>query len=126
MKWYECAGIGVVMACLYGITLWASVQVRDSYLMIYQRYGAYLQENVTILEMGTFPKLSGLVMPTFDERVLLLPYIIPPIITAFSFTLLFSVPLWYPYAEKWFGGFSKDIIAGWNGEREDDEEDDEE
>lgn len=25
MKWYEAAGIGVIMGCLYGITLWASM-----------------------------------------------------------------------------------------------------
>jgi hypothetical protein len=25
MRWYEAAGIGVVLGCLYGLTLWASM-----------------------------------------------------------------------------------------------------
>lgn len=120
MKWYECAGIGVVMACLYGMTLWASTEMYKAYIEVftYEQARLLAGQNMTIEYLkGTY------ILPKIDPNMAYMPFVVTASVMVFAFAVLFSVPLWYPYAERWFDGFSKNIIAGWNGERDDDEDD---
>jgi hypothetical protein len=70
MKWYDAAGIGWVMGCLYGLVLWASVDAFS--LLSFLKYG---------------------------DRFYM-PFRITAVIIVDAFLCLFSVPVWYPFAER--------------------------
>ena len=118
MKWYECALIGIVMAGLFAITLSASLQMRDAYLAIYDQYRLYSEENVTIFKMGAAPQMHGTVLPVFDKNIMIYPYILTGLVMAFAFALLFTIPLWYPWAVRGFDQLS-DLVL--NYQKEEDE-----
>ena len=124
MKWYESAGIGVLMGCLYGVTLWASISMRDAYYAIFDATREYMVENATLPTFGgsSAPHVGGLVLPTFNPNIVYMPFIITGLVMIISFTVLFSVPLWYPRAEEMFYQFAEDVISGWRGDRDDDED----
>ncbi len=71
MKWYESIGVGATMACLYGLVLWASVDALS--LLSFYNYG---------------------------DRFYI-PFQVTAIIMVVAFLCLFSVPVWYPFAERW-------------------------
>jgi hypothetical protein len=123
MKGYEAAGIGTLMGCLYGVVLWASTEMYKAYLdaFAYEQTRLLLGQNMTIAYLR-----GNYVLPATDPNMYYMPFLITGIVVVFAFLLLFSVSIWYPYAERWFDGFSKDIIAGWRDERDDDDEDDDE
>jgi hypothetical protein len=66
MRWYEAAGIGIVMGILYGVILWASVDSLSFASFILYGNREYLPKVVT-----------GIVM-------------------VLSFLFLFTYPLWEP------------------------------
>ena len=71
MKWYEAAGIGIIMAALYGLILWASID-----------------------------GLSLISFFNYGDRYYM-PLRITACVMFFAFLILFSVPIWYPFVENW-------------------------
>jgi hypothetical protein len=69
MRWYEAAGIGIVMGALCCLTLWASVDALS--LVSFMNYG---------------------------DRFYM-PLRVTAVVMCCAFLCLFSVPIWYPYAE---------------------------
>jgi hypothetical protein len=134
MKWYEAAGIGAVMGCLCGVVLWASVLTREAYYIALREiyvptpdYGAVnttpmtLEWNAPMIE----PSRVHLLL-TPDPNMVYMPYVVTGLVMLIAFTVLFSVPLWYPYAQITFDQLADNVISGWRDERDDDDEDDDE
>lgn len=71
MKWYEAVGIGMAMACLYALTLWASIDALSQLSFLEHRDPYYM------------------------------PFRVTAVIMFIAFLCLFLVPVWYTFAEKW-------------------------
>jgi len=90
MRWYEAAGVGAIVGCLYGLILWASIITFS--LPSFMRFGNqfYLPFRITAAVMLT------------------------------AFLCLFTVPRWYPVAERWILETGREIAEARETEEDDD------
>ena len=91
MRWYEAVGVGAIMGCLYGLVLWASMI--NLALLSFMRFG--------------------------DQFYL--PFRVTAAVILTAFLSLFTVPMWYPVAERGILGLGGVIVE----DREIDEDEDE-
>lgn len=116
MKWYECAGIGVLMACLYALTLWSSLQIKVIYA---GAVGVDLLNNASSEVKYTAPLVYSKTQITAPlPDLTYVPYEITGITMIVAFAILFSYPVWYPYAEQALNALAESIVMD---EDEDDE-----
>ena len=52
MHWYESAGIGIIMGCLYGVVLWASIDALSLASFILYKNRLFLPEVTTGIVIG--------------------------------------------------------------------------
>ena len=104
MKWYECIGIGLVMGALFSVTLFASLQVQKAYYTALDQISLQpafdlsphsLQWNAPVVEVYNHTRLI-----TPDPNMVYIPYEVTGVVMIAAFAILFSVPIWYPYAEQ--------------------------
>lgn len=120
MKWYEAAGIGTIMACLYGVVLWASMLARGAYYIALSEiyvptpdYGAVnttpmtLEYNTPVAEAyHTHLSISP------DPNMVYMPFEVTGIVMIIAFVILFSIPLWSPLVQKEFDDFAGFLFGG--------------
>jgi Mg/Co/Ni transporter MgtE len=91
MRWYEAAGVGAIMGCLYGLVLWASMI--NLALLSFMRFG--------------------------DQFYL--PFRVTAAVILTAFLALFTVPMWYPVAERWILETGREIAEAREIDKDDDE-----
>jgi hypothetical protein len=114
MKWYEAAGIGTIMACLYGVTLWASLQVK----VVQEGYwqGAWGGGTLNWTD-GNFQYVTPEVykntpIPNHIPDISYVPFEITGAVMLAAFIILFSTPLWCPVVEQWIQETGERIAEG--------------